>query len=1047
MLLLLAAFLTAGLGSLYTPPAADAESVPVLAPELEAKFVASPGHVVFGQYITSTNCGYCMHYGSPAHNKLKSDHPTNYTYVAYHSASYGDTDTAAAGNVAPIHAVSHLGETGGAPKSSFGDKTPVLEGCGSNTCWDTPFASGGNMHSSVSSYEMRIRQAENGANVDITIATRWIGSGSAPLSSYTLYAAVTEGTCSAAYTNGYHGGNCWKKWLTSSGNNTGFETISLSGSAWTYTNWTVSASTVSGGYSNMVTVGALMDGWSTNSANQAVYTAADSTMVPLVDVGLTGFSMTNQAGTSGWKPGDVIALSVSARNNGAGEYNDTGTLGFYHVEGQSETLIDSTSLNTLGSTSTQRFATTYNTTGIIGDPSVLVFRARLTNLVGDGQSVNNQYAAMISQDRAPEANTPVPLSVTQIERGHTADFEVTAVETDAVDTLEQMTPEFEVSAADSGVWSDAWVSGGDSVIAPGTTSARYEYSVAPPVEAAAGWYGVRVRFTDAGGQTSDWAIAEDVFKLLNGAPMIVADPLPTVRVQTNERVSLMGHVSDTETPLSQLSITSSSPSFVAWHAAREEIEVRFEQIQMLDGSPIPASLGITVSDGEATTTGSLQFNVIENGAPRWRPIPTQQFDEGGSVSLSLTQYLTDTDQAGNSVDPSGLNLSIRQVSNVSLIGASISGHTLTISAVAEDATGLANVTIRASDGTQSAEQKVVITINNVNDPPILDETLIPDLVLEVGQAHRIDLAGAMTDVDGPVSEIFMTASTSVPGAAQLNLLTGMLILQWPNAGTYNVTIQMQDRYAAMSTYMFDVEVLDKLPFVATSDAGDASADVLIIVDEFYVDTQPQVRITTLSDITFATLDVQMQLCTSGAGICHTIDTVTLELFDGNETITMSGTVRMLDELKVDLSGVDSAGKDRLAETMLFGPTSEFAPVSDAPAADGQAGLEGAGASVGIRAVAIALIAGAAVLVAALVAGLLMTMGRREKDPWAMAVPGPLVPADDTLANSMYGGAQDIFQQPAVPRPGPPLPSEGLPAGWTMEQWNHYGHQYLSGELR
>jgi hypothetical protein len=31
----------------------------------------------------------------------------------------------------------------------------------------------------------------------------------------------------------------------------------------------------------------------------------------------------------------------------------------------------------------------------------------------------------------------------------------------------------------------------------------------------------------------------------------------------------------------------------------------------------------------------------------------------------------------------------------------------------------------------------------------------------------------------------------------------------------------------------------------------------------------------------------------------------------------------------------------------------------------------------------------------------------------------------------------------VPVPsGPPLPPGGLPDGWTMEQWNHYGEQYL-----
>ena len=30
--------------------------------------------------------------------------------------------------------------------------------------------------------------------------------------------------------------------------------------------------------------------------------------------------------------------------------------------------------------------------------------------------------------------------------------------------------------------------------------------------------------------------------------------------------------------------------------------------------------------------------------------------------------------------------------------------------------------------------------------------------------------------------------------------------------------------------------------------------------------------------------------------------------------------------------------------------------------------------------------------------------------------------------------------------GPPLPDAGLPVGWSMEQWNHYGQQYLDGTL-
>ena len=39
-----------------------------------------------------------------------------------------------------------------------------------------------------------------------------------------------------------------------------------------------------------------------------------------------------------------------------------------------------------------------------------------------------------------------------------------------------------------------------------------------------------------------------------------------------------------------------------------------------------------------------------------------------------------------------------------------------------------------------------------------------------------------------------------------------------------------------------------------------------------------------------------------------------------------------------------------------------------------------------------------------------------------------------------------FIAPPIPQPlpsAPPLPLEGLPAGWTMEQWAYYGEDYLN----
>ena len=82
----------------YLMAAEDSSEKKELRSEEVPNFVSSPGHPVFSQYITSDNCVYCYEYGSPAHHNIKTQHPDDYVYISYQSVSYGDTDTARAGN-------------------------------------------------------------------------------------------------------------------------------------------------------------------------------------------------------------------------------------------------------------------------------------------------------------------------------------------------------------------------------------------------------------------------------------------------------------------------------------------------------------------------------------------------------------------------------------------------------------------------------------------------------------------------------------------------------------------------------------------------------------------------------------------------------------------------------------------------------------------------------------------------------------------------------------------------------------------------------------
>jgi hypothetical protein len=54
-----------------------------------------------------------------------------------------------------------------------------------------------------------------------------------------------------------------------------------------------------------------------------------------------------------------------------------------------------------------------------------------------------------------------------------------------------------------------------------------------------------------------------------------------------------------------------------------------------------------------------------------------------------------------------------------------------------------------------------------------------------------------------------------------------------------------------------------------------------------------------------------------------------------------------------------------------------------------------------------------------------------------------MPRKDSSELKKYEASSEVLTQENT---GPPLPADGLPVGWSMEQWNHYGDDYLEGRL-
>ena len=1129
-LTLVALMLFSVIGSLSSLVVEPIDQPIILEEEEVEMFASDPGHVVFSQYITSDNCGFCMSYGSPAHKKLKTDWPASYTYVSLHSASYGNTADAESGNVNPILAVSHLGETGGAPKTSFGDAPNTngnyfMTGCGSNTCWDSAFSSGGRTHSNVGDYALNVAQSDNGDGTsDITITANYVGAGSAPLSTYTLYGAVTEKVCNShAYTDGTKGGHCWEAWLlnggayaSNSGNvggGTGFQTISLaSGSA--SASWTVPNSLVGGGSNNMLTVGALYSGWSTSTANFDVFTASDSSMIPLIDIGVETLSLDNPDVTSGYVNGDIIDLQAVVKNYGVEEYTDGGDVRFYYKNGNTKNYVGSTqSLSNFASQgTTQTFNGQIDTSALPESNYQTTFGVEISNLVADALGADNDEIEIVPHDLAPVARKAEVIGSNNIERGDSFLVEAKAGINDGVDlNLETLTFEIEVSLAGAGQWNGDIVSGGDEIFNEGTSNEHRQYLVQPTMGMGAGDYDLRSRAIDGRGQMSPWEITEDSFALLNALPVITSEPVPTVKVETSTRVSIIPNVADAETDLSDLVITSSSPNFIAWHASSEEVEVYFENIRYVGGEPVASGIEVSVDDGTDVAHGTLLFNVIENGQPRWAGVEKQYVDEASSDLLDLFPYLSDTDSNGDLVTNQDLVLAIVDNTNPEIINVELSGSYLEYETTDDDINGMTTVTVRASDGIQFSDQQITIQITPINDAPRLDISEFEGLRLKAGTQKVIFVDGLLTDVDSDVNEAFVTVTNSVPGAARYNIMDNTITLQWEQAGMQTVTIQSADRYDS-NIYTIVVDVYDSAPLLV---GEGPDADVRVSVIDLYIDETPAATLfLNKDDVTITSLTSTWQLCNELTGVCtlqvvHEHDITAKSLgwtFDPFLGEAPDG-MRMKDQVKLtkivaldnegnkyefkdakywtiteEAPGPETMDEETLAEyivelegaidskeeylaTLTEGTTEhteakedlvelrtdldeacEFGEcISDAPA--GNTAEPSSSLDLNLTVILIVV----SVVVLAALAALLFMRGGKEESKDFMVDWANQLPANDAVANSMYGGAGEIFQQPVaappvpaapqVPAGGPPLPEGGLPAGWTMEQWAYYGHQY------
>ena len=1009
--------------------------------ELQAKemprFAVSPGHTVFGEYVGAHWCGPCMGSASPSLVNLKNSNTEDFTYISFfEGASTGWPSDG------PVNRQNHImASSSGYPTYAFADENSgscYKVGAAGSNYYDADFSAGGCMHADASDFSMELGIAldSTGDIVTTTLDITYLGAND--ITVY-VYGAVTEKIGAEAYDDGSRPHHVFREWLLSADND--FTEVTLIPNQVETLTWDKPLDTVrSGGgntqWENFWPVFALMDG--DYSTYNEVYAAIDLDMGPLIDIGIVDFEARNSNTNNGFVAGDLLDLDVNIANNGAESYSDGGSIDIYHLSGGEEIQLGGISINQLAVGGTQSYSIMFDTSDITLTPSgTSSFRARISGIVGDRVPSNDYQDGIALHDMPPVPNRPVAVAESSVERGTPIQFESSALPNDLVDDMSTMTADLHYSVHGTDAWNDAWITAIDMVGSGGNS--RYIHTITPPLNSQSGSYDIRMQWTDSGGQKSDWEITENAFELRNALPRILGPGddgyggLPTVKVDTVESVSIVGLISDAETPHGELIIDSNAHQFVSFDSETLEINVLFDQISYDSiGNPISQGIFITVGDGEDINSGTLMFNVIENGQPRWSGIPTQSFNEGGSSSLVLTEYVSDTDDNGNSVPANTLSLSIVSISDESLLSAEIYDQTLNVAALDDDSFGMAEIIVRASDGVKESDTVIIFYVNNINDAPIIDLGEYSNPILQTGDRLTFNVIDLISDVDDSEEDIWITVTTFVPGAVQFNPISGLATMSWEDAGEEMVTITAEDRHGASSAAIITVSVVDDLPLLWVDSSGYGDLSVNISSTEYGLN--PSVTIGNVGNLELSEIKVIWSVCNSITGICndfgtsHNMGPFIVLANDGEG-------LKIADYVTLSVDAVDSEGFDRSTTDQYKAYATE--PIEITP--DEPEDSDNQDKPV-ISVMTAGLIAMGIMLSIALVLTLALVLQRGRRD----GVNVELYDYQDEYDYSEYEEPEPspLVVPPPPPGMGPPLPPEGLPPGWTMEQWNYYGAEYL-----
>ncbi|HCE3020286.1 TPA: tandem-95 repeat protein, partial [Vibrio parahaemolyticus] len=418
-----------------------------------------------------------------------------------------------------------------------------------------------------------------------------------------------------------------------------------------------------------------------------------------------------------------------------------------------------------------------------------------------------------------------------------------------------------------------------------------------------------ITYTVTDGQLTDEAKVTVTVNPVNDAPTIKVDAVESITedgVNTDTVVATLT-VRDTDTPEDQLTVSLENNSNGYFVLVGNEVKLTQAGVDAVNNDELnlkDLTISASVSDGvnpTANDSDSLIVNRVNDAPVAKDDIATTQEDTAVTI-----------DVLPNDSDVDGDKLSIQSASVPEAQGKVEIVDGKLVFTPAENFHGDAEITYTLTDGALTDQATVNVTVNAVNDTPVVESNLADQTLAEDFTPYTIDLNTAFSDVDNVDGELTFSVS-----------------------GNSNVLVSIENGIATISPTA-DWNGSETLTFTATDPSGESVSQTVdftvapvvdIEADSADVVEDTPTIINVLGNDTFESTDKVVSLDAdngpkNGTVIVNNDGTVTYTPDDnyvGKDTFTYvvtSGGVSESTTVEVNVTPVNDApvAKDDIATT-------------------------------------------------------------------------------------------------------------------------------------